>query len=125
MKTKCRKLLSGIAVALGLGLLPPALVEGLPRVLQVPFTVFAPGAAHAQYGTSRRVARRTSRRTSSRHAYYGNVATYGAGVPYVTALPAGCVMQTIAGVGYHRCGATYYRPYYEGDTLVYVVESPP
>ncbi len=42
----------------------------------------------------------------------------------VYALPGGCQTALIGGVNYHRCGGVYYRPYYEGSTLVYVVENP-
>ncbi|NMO13393.1 hypothetical protein HPC49_19005 [Pyxidicoccus fallax] len=81
-----------------------------------------------QYGTSRRVARRTSRRTSRRHAAaYGGGYGYGAavvaapvGVSYITTLPAGCVASVVGSITYQQCGAVRYRPYYQGDTLVYV-----
>ncbi|WP_404363104.1 hypothetical protein ACIHQR_23940 [Corallococcus coralloides] len=86
-----------------------------------------PEVALAQYyGTSRRVARRTSRRTAARQdAYYGNsttVVAVPAGAHTVTALPAGCTATTVGGVAYQQCGGVRYRPYYQGDTLVYVVE---
>ncbi|WP_375744175.1 hypothetical protein NR800_04880 [Corallococcus interemptor] len=85
-----------------------------------------PEVALAQYGTSRRVARRTSRRTSARQdAYSGNnttVVAVPAGAPTVTALPAGCTATTVGGVAYQQCGGVRYRPYYQGDTLVYVAE---
>ena len=91
-----------------------------------------------QYGTSRRVARRTSRRTSRRHSGYGLAGGYGAygygaygaavvsmpvGVNYVTTLPAGCAATVVGSVTYQQCGAARYRPYYQGDTLVYVEEN--
>lgn len=89
----------------------------------------------AQYGTSRRVARRTSRRTSRRHAgygyggYYGGYGAYGAavmaapvGVNYITTLPAGCTTTVVGSTTYQQCGSVRYRPYYQGETLVYVVE---
>ncbi|MBZ4335026.1 hypothetical protein [Corallococcus sp. AS-1-12] len=85
-----------------------------------------PEVALAQDGTSRRVARRTSRRTAARQdAYYGNnttVVAVPAGAHTVTALPAGCTATTVGGVAYQQCGGVRYRPYYQGDTLVYVVE---
>jgi len=55
------------------------------------------------------VARRTARRT----AYAG--AAYGAAVPPVTTLPAGCV----AAGGVYTCGAARYQAYYDGPTVVY------
>ncbi|MFP2896169.1 hypothetical protein [Corallococcus sp. 4LFB] len=87
-----------------------------------------PQVALAQnYGTSRRVARRTSRRTAARQdAYYGGTNTAVVAVPAsahtVTALPAGCVATVAGGVTYQQCGGVRYRPYYQGESLVYVVE---
>ncbi|RKG67773.1 hypothetical protein D7V80_14830 [Corallococcus sp. CA054B] len=85
-----------------------------------------PEVALAYYGTSRRVARRTSRRTATRQdAYYGNNTTVEAapvGAATVTTLPAGCAATTVGGVAYQQCGGVRYRPFYQGDTLVYVAE---
>ncbi|RKH50465.1 hypothetical protein D7X55_03605 [Corallococcus sp. AB049A] len=87
-----------------------------------------PEVALAQnYGTSRRVARRTSRRTATRHdAYYGGASTTVVAEPVgaqtITALPAGCVASTVSGIAYQQCGGVRYRPYYQGDSLVYVAE---
>ena len=83
--------------------------------------------ALAQYGTSRRVARRTSRRTSYRHdAYSGGTSAAVVAVPTgaatVTALPAGCMAAPVGGITYQQCGSVRYRPYYQGETLVYAVE---
>ncbi|RUO89388.1 hypothetical protein D7Y11_30460 [Corallococcus sp. AB018] len=86
-----------------------------------------PEVALAQnYGTSRRVARRTSRRTATRQdAYSGNntaVVAAPVGAQTVTSLPAGCAASTVGGVAYQQCGGVRYRPFYQGDTLVYVAE---
>lgn len=86
-----------------------------------------PEVALAQYyGTSRRVARRTARRTSARQdAVYGSnttVVAAPAGAHTITALPAGCTATSVGGVAYQQCGAVRYRPYYQGDSLVYVAE---
>jgi hypothetical protein len=40
----------------------------------------------------------------------------------VTALPAGCVQETEGGVAYQRCGTVRYRPAFQGNNLVYVVQ---
>ncbi|MBZ4422882.1 hypothetical protein [Myxococcus sp. RHSTA-1-4] len=121
-------LLAGLAVGAGLEV---PVVEDLALVIPG-----FPGKVEAQYGTSRRVARRTSRRTSRRWgaATPGYGYGYGVGVAatvampvgasYISTLPAGCVATTVGGIGYQRCGSVMYRPYYQGDTLVYVVESP-
>jgi hypothetical protein len=42
----------------------------------------------------------------------------------VYTLPAGCTKVVRGAVSYHHCGGVYYRPYYEGNTVVYVVEEP-
>jgi len=48
-------------------------------------------------------------------------ATVGAIVP---ALPGGCATVQVSGVTYHQCSGVYYRPYYQGTTLVYQVSKP-
>ena len=62
------------------------------------------------------VARRTTRRTVRRHRIA--VGTR------VTVLPASCTTVITRNVTYHYCEGVHYRPYYEGDTVVYVVEEP-
>ncbi len=42
----------------------------------------------------------------------------------VTTLPPGCAQATVANVVYRKCGATYYRPYYQGSSVVYVPAKP-
>ncbi|MBN8465262.1 hypothetical protein JYJ95_01975 [Corallococcus exiguus] len=87
-----------------------------------------PEVALAQYyGTSRRVARRTARRTSARKdAMHGSSSTTVVAVPpgahTVTALAGGCTAATVGGVAYQQCGGVRYRPYCQGDRLVYVAE---
>jgi hypothetical protein len=122
-RIKRRKALAGwagVALALsGGGLLEQGDLSLLP------LNLLSLNSAEAQYyGTSRRVARRTARRTSYRHeAYDVDYAAVPSG-PYITALPGGCAPTPVGAVTYHRCGATYYRPYMQGSTTVYVVEEP-
>jgi hypothetical protein len=113
-KRKALAGLAGVAVALwGAGLLEHG-----------DFSLPLNDAEAQYYGTERRVARRTARRTSARHAAYDvDYAGVPSG-PYVTALPGGCAPTLVGAVTYHRCGATYYRPYMQGSTVVYVVEEP-
>lgn len=127
MKTRRIQWRGGVAaalVALGMMWAPElSLVSdtgGEPPLLKV-------SAASAQYGTSRRVARRTTRRTSRRHnAWDNDVAVAGVATgAYVTTLPVGCGSVLLSGITYQRCGSTYYRPYMQGDQVVYVVEAPP
>jgi hypothetical protein len=42
----------------------------------------------------------------------------------VPALPGGCTTAAINGVTYYQCSGVYYRPYYQGTTLVYQVSQP-
>lgn len=59
------------------------------------------------------VRRRTRRRTRRRMAVGMSMAM----------LPYGCVSTRIrAGVTYHYCGGIWYRPAYQGTTVVYVVD---
>lgn len=43
----------------------------------------------------------------------------------VARLPSGCTTVLTYGVTYHHCGGVYYRPYYQGTTVVYVVTDTP
>ena len=69
-----------------------------------------PASPNSVAGAHRRTKKRTARRVA-------------AGTR-VHALPAGCTTVMKRGVKYHSCGGVYYRPYYEGNTVGYVVESP-
>jgi hypothetical protein len=42
----------------------------------------------------------------------------------VGALPPGCVSAPISGVEYYLCSGNYYRPAFQGNNLVYVVQKP-
>ncbi len=56
-----------------------------------------------------------------RRPHVGGIARAIAVGTRVATLPHGCT--TV--VTYHHCGAVYYRPYYQGTTLVYVVVDAP
>jgi hypothetical protein len=74
------------------------------------------GGPASPRGAARRTARRTSRRVTRRHVALGTRAY---------ALPGGCTTVVVGGATYHRCGGVYYRPYYEGSQVVYVVVDEP
>jgi hypothetical protein len=57
-------------------------------------------------------ARRTSRRVTRRHIAYGT---------RFTILPVGYTTVIVIGTTYYLYGGVYYKPYYEGNTIVYVV----
>ena len=42
----------------------------------------------------------------------------------VPTLPNGCTQTAIGGVQYSKCGASYYRAAFQGNTLVYVTAQP-
>ncbi len=42
----------------------------------------------------------------------------------VSALPAGCSSIQLNGVNYFNCQGTYFRPAYQGQNVVYIVENP-
>lgn len=60
-----------------------------------------------------------------RRPHVGGIARAIAVGTRVATLPRGCTTVVTYGVTYHHCGAVYYRPYYEGTTLVYVVVDAP
>lgn len=43
----------------------------------------------------------------------------------VYVLPAGCVTHYYGGIAYSYCGSYWYRPYYQGTTVTYVVVEQP
>ncbi len=68
-------------------------------------------------GQARRIGRRTARRVIRRHyLFLGGVRR-----AYVTGLPVGCPSVIYAGVRHYYCGSVYYRPYYQGNTVVYII----
>jgi len=65
-------------------------------------------------GVRRRTRRRTRRRVR-RRMYVGMS---------MSTLPYGCAAPMMrGGINYYYCGGIYYRPVYQGTTVVYVVDS--
>jgi hypothetical protein len=68
---------------------------------------------------------------SSYHSHYHPVArgvAVGTAIAIgtrVATLPVGCTTIYRGGITYSQCGSVYYRPYYEGSTVVYVVVEKP
>ena len=48
----------------------------------------------------------------------------GSYVTYYTDLPGSCIHLVSQGTSYYNCDGTYFRPYYLGNQIVYVQESP-
>jgi hypothetical protein len=80
------------------------LVKNVEAIVGAPATPGSVGGVH----------RRTRQRTRRRVAVGTRVYT----------LPGGCTPVIKGGVTYYQCGGVYYRPYYEGSKVVYVVENP-
>jgi len=71
-----------------------------------------------------------ARRTVVHHRGGGTVVHRGHGhhrvaTTKVIVLPSGCFTIYKSGITYKRCGSVYYKPYYEGNTIVYVVVEKP
>ena len=45
-------------------------------------------------------------------------------VTYYTNIPGNCIELKSSGINYYNCSGDYYRPYYLGNEIVYVKESP-
>ncbi len=74
-------------------------------------------------GTTRRVARRTTRRVVARTAPVKTTVVV-VGTTY-TVLPVGYTRVVVGGATYYRYGGVYYKPYYQGSTVTYVVVNKP
>lgn len=68
---------------------------------------------------------RNYRRGGRGAAFVAGVATGLVIGSVVSTLPTGCRTVITAGVTYHSCGGTYYRRYYEGTNVTYVVVEAP
>lgn len=102
-----------ISISIVAALLVIDMAETVHAIIGLPFTPLSYAG----------VARRTARRS----VYWGGAAAAGAAVAGATlaALPPGCVTTIVNGISYNQCGGGYYRPYYEGTTVVYQqVEAP-
>ena len=84
-------------------------VVAIPLASLVEARVGRPATPGSVAGVRRRTRRRTRRRV------YRNMTLYS--------LPYGCSTTRMrAGVNYYYCGGIWYRPAYQGTTVIYVVE---
>ena len=80
-----------------------------PISMQAEARVGRPATPASVAGVRRRTRRRTRRRV------YRNMTLY--------TLPYGCGTTRVrAGVSYYYCGGIWYRPTYQGTTVIYIVE---
>jgi hypothetical protein len=88
------------------------------------------GGHHGRHRSAHRSARGGRRNVNvdidvHRRPHVGAVAAAIAIGTRVATLPHGCRTITPYGVTYYHCGSVYYRPYYQGTTVVYVVSDAP
>lgn len=82
----------------------------VPLAMQAQARVGRPATPGSVAGVRRRTRRRTRRRV------YRNMTIYS--------LPYGCTTTRIrSGVSYYYCSGIWYRPSYQGTTVVYVVDT--
>ena len=82
----------------------------IPLASLVEARVGRPATPGSVAGVRRRTRRRTRRRV------YRNMTLYS--------LPYGCATTRVrAGVSYYYCGGIWYRPSYQGTTVVYIVDT--
>lgn len=104
-------LLLGLIISLPDGIDPGNLFVGDAEA-----RVGRPATPGSVAGVSRRTSRRTARRVTRRHIAYGT---------RVTVVPVGYTTVVVTGTTYYVQGGVYYKPYYEGNTIVYVVVEQP
>ena len=128
-KAKFRSSLRGLCLAscIGLVLFPATtaifLTDAHARVGR-------PATPGSVAGVARRTSRRTVRRHHGHHHHRGAAVAVGVTTAVVlgtrvATLPPSCTTVITAGVTYHQCSGTYYRPYYQGAEVVYVVVEAP
>ena len=91
--------------------LPVVDIPRISPIKEAEAAIGRPASPNSVAGVRRRTRRRTRRRVA--------VGTR------VNTLPAGCTRVTRRGATYHYCGDVYYKPAYQGNTVVYeVVDTP-
>ncbi|MBP6597142.1 MAG: hypothetical protein KA196_06480 [Arenimonas sp.] len=128
-------------IILGLSAASLLLFEGVIRssggfdlIARAEAIVGRPATPLSYAGVARRTAYRTTAVVATTAVATTAAATSAAAAPAgppvleigtaVASLPAGCEPATVNGVEYRKCGGVFYRPAYQGNTLVYVVSAP-
>ncbi len=135
MKSPTKFLLSAMAFAiLFLGEVDTTALLPAPMIKQAQAIVGAPLTPVSVAGVARRTAVRTTVAVSSTAAASAAAkppapppASGAQGLPLgtvVSALPAGCASVQLRGTNYFNCQGTYFRPAYQGQDVVYIVEKP-
>ena len=96
--------------------LPESIDPGNLFVRDAEAVVGRPATPGSVAGAGRRTTRRTVRRVTRRHIVYGT---------RFTILPVGYTTVIVIGATYYLYEGVYYKPYYEGNTIVFVVVENP
>ena len=133
MKSASKIVLSAIVFAsLALVEIDTAMPFQITMMKEAQAVVGMPGTPVSVAG----VARRTAVRTTAVVATSAAVASTAAKPPptsaalafpvgtVISALPAGCANVQLKGITYFNCQGTYFRPAYQGQNVVYIVEAP-
>jgi hypothetical protein len=105
--------------------LSPGAPLGLGAGREAHAIVGAPMTPVSVAGVARRTTRRVVVAESAAHAAATPAPPPSSGPAVgtvVSTLPAGCVQENEGGVAYQRCGGVRYRPAFQGNNLVYVVQ---
>jgi len=135
MNSPAKLLMSAMAFpVLLLGEVDTRTLLPVPMIKQAQAIVGAPATPVSVAGVARRTAVRTTVAASSAAA--ASTAAKppppppppgGPALPLgtvVSALPAGCASVQLHGTNYFNCQGTYFRPAYQGQDVVYIVEKP-
>ena len=106
MKKTKLAVFAAVALAFGIGEMPPAGQNSTPSLFGFVNEAGAVVGRPATPGSAAGVARRTTRRTIRRGAYIAHV-------------PAGCPLGTYYGYKLYYCGGTYYQKSGSGYVIVY------
>lgn len=133
MNSPAKILLSTMAFAiLAFGEVDTTALLPVLMIKQAQAIVGAPATPVSVAGVARRTAVRTTVAVSSAAAASAASKPQapppgGPALPLgtvVSALPAGCASVQLHGTNYFNCQGTYFRPAYQGQDIVYIVENP-
>ncbi len=92
------------------------IVSEIPIIETVEARAFRPATPNSVAGVGRRTVKRTHRDEYRRRARIGTK---------VVVLPSNCRTVISRGAKYYYCGGIYYRPYYHGTELVFIIVEDP
>lgn len=128
MNSPAKILLSSLAFAiLVLGEVDMTASLPVPMIKEAHAVVGAPLTPVSVAGVARRTAVRSTAAASAAAKPPPPPPSNTSSLPIgtvVSALPAGCASVQLKGTNYFNCQGTYFRPAYQGQNVVYIVEKP-